>query len=153
LTDVPLVVLVSGDTASAAEIVAGALKDHHRALVLGTRTLGKGSVQTLITLDDNNGAIKLTTAHYRLPGGSDIDRKSGEKSWGIDPDEGFFVPRGDPAAKVEALDEGALGDPGRDPQLAAAIEALTARIESGEWKPSGGLGPAEIEEFLKRDDV
>jgi carboxyl-terminal processing protease len=67
----PLVVLVNGRSASAAEIVAGALQDHHRAWVVGTRTFGKGSVQVIIPLGDGTG-LKLTTAYYYTPGGRRI---------------------------------------------------------------------------------
>ena len=67
----PLVVLVDGGTASAAEIVAGALKDHHRALVMGSRTFGKGSVQTVLPLE-SGFAVKLTTARYFTPNGTSI---------------------------------------------------------------------------------
>lgn len=83
-----MVVLINGSTASAAEIVAGSLRDHKRAVLVGERSFGKGSVQEVVELSDGNGAIKLTTAYYYLPGGQCIHRTPENMitgTWGVAP--------------------------------------------------------------------
>jgi carboxyl-terminal processing protease len=89
----PIVVLINGGSASASEIVAGALKDHGRAIVMGTRSFGKGSVQTIMPLP-GHGAIRLTTARYYTPAGTSIQAK------GIVPDIEVVQ------ARVEEIDQG-----------------------------------------------
>jgi carboxyl-terminal processing protease len=80
-----LIVLVNEHSASAAEIVAGSLKDNHRAVILGTRTYGKGSVQEIIPLEQDEGELKLTVAYYYLPSGRLVHRKKGATDWGVEP--------------------------------------------------------------------
>jgi carboxyl-terminal processing protease len=88
----PIVILINGGSASASEIVAGALQDHKRGILLGTKTFGKGSVQTIIPVT-SKGAIRLTTARYYTPSGISIQAK------GIDPD--IYVPQ----SKLEVLEK------------------------------------------------
>lgn len=94
-SDAPMVVLVNGGSASASEIVAGALQDHKRAIIIGTRTFGKGSVQTVIPMN-NGGALKLTTARYYTP----LDRSIQAK--GIEPD---IISELDKVASTKESDE------------------------------------------------
>ncbi len=108
----PLVVLVNRGSASASEIVAGAMKDTGRAKLVGQRTFGKGSVQTIHELSDGS-TLRVTIAHFFTPGGADIN------TVGIEPD-----------IAVELTDEDRKA--GRDPQLETAISTLKASIDAGQ---------------------
>jgi carboxyl-terminal processing protease len=82
----PMIVLVNEQSASASEIVSGALRDHGRAVILGERTFGKGSVQNLIPVGPSSAHVKLTTAHYYLPSGQLIHKMPEADTWGVEPD-------------------------------------------------------------------
>lgn len=84
--DFPLAVLANEHSASASEILSGSLKDNRRALIVGSRTFGKGSVQEVIPLEGNGGELKLTVAYYYLPSGRLVHRKKDSTDWGVDPD-------------------------------------------------------------------
>ncbi len=111
----PMVILINGGSASASEIVAGALQDHRRAVIMGTRSFGKGSVQTIIPMG-SLGAIRLTTALYYTPSGVSIQAK------GIEP--GIVVEQ----ARLEVIDGG----------LRRREEDLRGALENGNAKPTEG---------------
>jgi carboxyl-terminal processing protease len=81
----PLIILVNESSASASEVVAGSLMDNKRALVIGQRTYGKGSVQELIPLEQNAGELKMTVAYYYLPSGRLVHREKDSSDWGVQP--------------------------------------------------------------------
>lgn len=89
--DFPIAVLVNGSSASASEVLSGALVENDRCVVVGTRSFGKGSVQTLQNLE-NGGELKVTEQGYYLPSGRSIQRKDDKAEWGVDPTKGFYVP-------------------------------------------------------------
>lgn len=96
LPDFPITVLVNGSSASASEVLAGALAENNRARIVGTRSFGKGSVQSVLELPSGNGSeIKITEQGYFLPSGRSITRKDDADQWGVDPSEGFYVPMTD----------------------------------------------------------
>ncbi len=148
--DFPLVVLVNGYSASAAEIVAACLQDQHRATIVGQRTWGKGTVQTIIPLGDKHGELKLTTAAYLRPNGHNIHKRPGDddsKEWGVLPDAKEQVKMTDddwrrwrdwrqdrdilrPQSKKGA--EAAAGlDVDHDPPLAKAVDFLKSELTGG----------------------
>lgn len=153
LRGMPLVVLVNEASASASEIVAGALKDNGRAVIIGTRTFGKGSVQQLKLLEANQGAIKITNALYYLPSGRNIHKREGQEYWGVDPTDGFYVPMTDEQViemlkvrRESGIDSGNLDKPVtpdmleqdlKDVQLAAALRAVVGRLDDGDWPKVG----------------
>jgi carboxyl-terminal processing protease len=136
---VPMVVLVNGGSASASEIVAGALQDHKRATVIGTQTFGKGSVQTIMPLG-NDTAIKLTTARYYTPSGRSIQLK------GITPDIVVDEP-GDESSQLREVD---LAHHLANPLDKNA--ALEGEKEVEEQTPKAEAKPAKPIEFGSKED-
>jgi carboxyl-terminal processing protease len=134
---VPMVVLVDGGTASASEIVAGALQDHKRAIVMGGQTFGKGSVQTILPLGPNTG-LKLTTARYYTPSGRSIQAK------GIEPDVAVDDGRDTPNRLREANLEhhleipvgGAKGDAALDTKVSVPLP--TPAVKGGDKTSAPG---------------
>jgi carboxyl-terminal processing protease len=117
LTDKPLVILVDGGSASASEILSGALKDNKRAVLVGTKTFGKGLVQSVHSLSDGSG-MAVTIAHYKTPSGADIHKK------GIQPDIQVELPKLTKKNKAKGIEIATASDP----QYVRAVQALTKVI-------------------------
>jgi len=128
----PVVVLINSGSASASEIVAGALKDHKRAILMGTRSFGKGSVQTIQPMP-GHGAIRLTTARYYTPSGISIQAK------GIEPDIEVAL------ARIEKLE----GGPVREEDLRGALDK-SEQQDTEETDKAEDVDPAEIDFQLAR---
>lgn len=168
LPEFPLIVMVNGQSASASEIVAGALSDHKRAIVVGTRSFGKGLVQSVQTLRRGEGAqIKFTSQRYYLPSGRLIQRTDQADTWGVDPTPGYYIPMTEQEQIARILErrerdilparpdgetptpEAAQADRWSDPawiettlkdkQLAGALRAIQTRLAGGDWKPVSDL--------------
>jgi len=133
-----LVVLVNGGSASASEILAAALHDNHRATLIGRRTYGKGSVQTIMPLSDGQ-ALKITTSRYFTPSGASIN------GVGIVPDTVLDGPE-EPPAEMDAADEvTAVSLPRRDAQVLLALQALSdhpGQLARGAAAADSGTQPA-----------
>lgn len=172
--DLPLVILANQASASAAEVVTGALLDNQRAQFIGTRTFGKGSVQQIRPLEDGAGALKITNAYYYLPSGRNIHRRKDKDEWGVDPQAGFWVPMN--AEEIKEMSrirrEGdvlkndtkenddpkpwtpqRIADELMDKQLAAGVEALQGKIAIGTWPLVGQDGAEEIVQMIKRENL
>lgn len=174
IAPVPMVVLANEASASASEIVTGALSDNGRAKFVGTRTFGKGSVQQVKMLESGQGALKITNAYYYLPNGRNIHRREDDEVWGVDPDDGFYVPmnsdqvrdmiktrresdivraRGDQAGVPEQITPQWVQEHLADPQLAAALKALQGKLIDGDWPVVGQSGAAELVRKSKRESL
>ena len=158
LPDFPVLILLNEYSASASEVFSGALVENNRAVVLGVRSYGKGSVQSIIPLHNLPGAmLKLTDRGYYLPSGKSLQRKDDSLSWGVDPSAGFYVPLTDaqtrdvimhrqsediisehPEHQSEQYASSSwIKEHWHDPQLAGAVGAMQAKIQTGTWLAPG----------------
>ncbi|MCC7084384.1 MAG: S41 family peptidase [Pirellulales bacterium] len=152
--DLPLAVLVNHTSASASEIVAGCLQDHHRAVIIGERTWGKGTVQNIIQLSDDIGNLTLTTAKFLRPSEKPIHRQldaKGADPWGVSPDAGYQVTLSDegwknwnqwrrerdivrPHSDSEPAFKSEISQ--QDKPLRRAVDSIESKIAGGEEKPA-----------------
>lgn len=170
LPETPLAVLANESSASASEVVTGALTDNKRAVMIGTRTFGKGSVQQVLMLDNGLGAIKLTNAYYYFPNGRNIHRRPNSTEWGVDPDDGMYVPmtREETMAMAKVRREGdvlRLGNKNdgaaitpellktkfADPQLSAGLQAVLGKLTTNQWPKVGQSNSAQIAKLQQHD--
>lgn len=130
-TDVPIVVLVNEGSASASEIVAGALQFHQRAIVMGRRTYGKGSVQKIRDFGEG-GTLKYTAATYHLPDGRSVQRVEGEELWGVDPDVVLDAPEDWIAVNERWSDAGIITTGPEWPQLLPSQHWIRNQLDDAE---------------------
>jgi len=149
--NVKVVILIDGSTASAAEIVAGALRDNRRASIVGERSYGKGCVQEVVRLD-HGGGIKLTTAHYYLPRGECIQRTPETEAtgtWGVKPDYPVVMSEAQRRAWFEAWRE-----IGRDPATPATSQpgsaTSTAKVDDEDVRGAAALRLLKVDPVLER---
>jgi C-terminal peptidase prc len=149
-TGFPMAVLVNGNSASASEIVAACLQDHGRAVVVGEKTYGKGSVQDVLDFRPTGGEIKLTIARYYPPSDRNIDKLAADNDpaitdWGVKPDKGFEVVTsreernelGEHLRSLDVIPQPKPEKPFKDKQLDKALEYLRDQIKAA------GLAPAK----------
>jgi carboxyl-terminal processing protease len=129
LTKLPLAVLVDGGSASSSEILTGALKDNHRAVIVGSQTFGKALVQSVHPLSDGSG-LAVTIAHYYTPGGTDISHK------GITPN--LEINLTEPQRRILAENQNLIGT-NSDPQYAQAVTSLQPTIALNRRNPTQSL--------------
>ena len=151
----PLIVLVNEHSASASEIVAGSLMDNGRAVVIGQRTYGKGSVQEVVPLEQDAGELKLTVAYYYLPSGRRVHREKDSDAWGVEPNitvamdepahialqreryEAELFRRPTTKPSTQPTTETVL-----DPQLQRAVDTMTALLVFGDRATASAGAPA-----------
>ena len=129
-----MVVLVNEHSASASEIVAGSLKDNNRAVVVGERTFGKGSVQEVVGLGEGEGELKITVAYYYLPSGRLVHRKKDSKDWGVDPQIAVAMDNNAEERLLKAEDEqdvlhGPIARVSTNPSSAPVVAPATQPID------------------------
>ena len=168
IPQVPLAVLAN--EASASEVVTGALSDNKRAVMIGTRTFGKGSVQQVLMLDNGLGAIKMTNAYYYFPNGKNIHRRPNATAWGVDPDEGMYVPmtreqtiamakvrRESDVLRLGNKSDGVAVTPElvmtklSDPQLSAGLKAVLGKVATDQWPKVGQGNSAQIAKLQQHE--
>lgn len=146
--DLPMAILINQNSASASEIVAACLQDHQRALIVGSRSFGKGTVQQVIPLEYGRSALRLTIARYFRPSGVNIHREKEFKDddiWGVTPSEGFEIPLTDEEIII-------LGTRWRDASFPFLTTMLQESDPPNQEAPSDGSSPSNAEDTAEESD-